>query len=294
MRKLAIALLWSGVSVAAIHAEPPRAIRETLEYLASLQTDGGGFRMRQVEPGKNAPPASLRATLAAVRAIKYFGGKPKRTDAVRRFVDRCYDPARAAFADVPGEKVDVFSTAIGLMAVVDLQMPKEKYRGAWQYLQRSAKSFEDIRIAAAAVESWRRKGDYRDWIAAIRKLANPDGTYGKGDGQATATASAVVALLRLGAEVPNRERILAVLRNGQQLNGGFGKGTTPTDAELGSTYRVMRAFHMLEASPAEPEQVRSFVEKCRNEDGGYGPAPAEPSTAATTYFAAIIHHWLKQ
>jgi hypothetical protein len=50
---------------------------------------------------------------------------------------------------------------------------------------------------------------------------------------------------------------------------------------------------MLKAQPKHAEGVRSFVAKCRNADGGYGVAPAQPSSVNATYYAGSILHWLK-
>ena len=35
----------------------------------------------------------------------------------------------------------------------------------------------------------------------------------------------------------------------------------------------------------------TFVGRCRNPDGGYGPTPGKPSTASATYNASIVLHW---
>ena len=76
--------------------------------------------------------------------------------AVSSFVMSCHDKASGGFADVPGGKPDVASTAVGLMALVDLKMKTEKYEDeALFYLSDHAKTFEEIRIAVAAVEKQR-------------------------------------------------------------------------------------------------------------------------------------------
>ena len=54
----------------------------------------------------------------------------------------------------------------------------------------------------------------------------------------------------------------------------------------------MRCFMMLKEKPARVEALRTYIAKCRNADGGYGVAPAEPSTVSGTYYAAIIRKWL--
>src|SRR5437868_7824835 len=49
----------------------------------------------------------LRATAAALRAIKYFKGEPRDTRANAAFVHNCFDSAGGGFADQPGGKPDV-------------------------------------------------------------------------------------------------------------------------------------------------------------------------------------------
>ena len=63
-------------------------------------------------------------------------------------------------------------------------------------------------------------------------------------------------------------------------------------ADLETTYRVMRTYHMLKGKPAREKDLRAFVATCRNKDGGYGVVPGVPSAAGSTYFASIVLHWL--
>ena len=103
---------------------------------------------------------------------------------------------------------------------------------------------------------------------------------------------AVVTILRLGSMPKDIAVVLKALKNGQRASGGFGKEDDENAADLESTYRVMRCFMMLKAQPDRVEGLRTFVAKCRNEDGGYGVAPGEPSSVSGTYYAATIRHWL--
>jgi prenyltransferase beta subunit len=181
------------------------------------------------------------------------------------------------------------------MAVVELKMPIEKYaQGASKYLSDNAKSFEEIRIAAAGFEAIKKKAPQEGrWIAQVLHLQNKDASFGKELGMARDTASSVVTLLRLGAVPANAEQCLKVLKAGQRQSGGWGKADSEIASDLDSTYRVMRCFVMLKAKPTNVEGVRSFVAKCRNPDGGYAVAPGQPSSVGGTYFAASITHWLK-
>src|SRR5207237_94683 len=144
-----------------------------------------------------------------------------------------------------------------------------RFRAATRFLDEHAKTFAEIRMAAAAYEAIRqRPAKAAKWIAEVEKLRNPDGTFGSGRGVARETGSAVVTLLRLGAKVDDREAVLKTLRAGQRKDGGFGKADAD-GSDLETCYRVTRAFHMLKAKPADPEALRDFIARCRNTDGGY-------------------------
>src|SRR5207244_8261738 len=97
--------------------EPAQA-KQTGDFLRKLQTPSGGFQPAPAKPG-SAPSASLRATLAAVRALHYLGGEVPDRTACSTFVDKCFDPQTGAFSDTPAGKADVIVTALGVMAVVD-------------------------------------------------------------------------------------------------------------------------------------------------------------------------------
>jgi prenyltransferase beta subunit len=238
-------------------------------------------------------PSSLRATSAAVRALKYFGGAVPDRQASANFVKSCFDKESGGFADKPGGKPDVTLTAVGLMAVVELKMPVEEYEPAAQrFLSKHVKTFEDIRIAVAGLEAVGKKAiDNAAWIAKVKAMLNADDTVGKEGGNARDTGSAIVALLRMGAKVETMGAVLKLLNGGQQKSGGWNKDDEQADLE--TTYRVMRAFHMLKTKPAGAAQVRAFVARCCNADGGYGIRPGAPSAVGPTYFASIILHWLK-
>jgi hypothetical protein len=269
------------------------AKKGTIACVQKLQTSSSGFLPGP--PGKGVKP-TLRATSAGIRALKYLGGEVPNKAAATKFVTSCFDRDSGGFADVPGGKADVFSTAVGLMAVVELKMPLESYQEtAVKYLGQNCKSFEDIRIAVAGLEAIKQESPRTQaWLELIEKMRNPDGTYGKDLGQARDTGGAVVAVLRLNGKVTDRKQVLKILKEGQRLNGGYGKADSELASDLETTYRVMRAFVMLKDRPEDMEGIRSFVAKCRNEDGGYAVVPGQPSSVAGTYFAAIIRHWLEK
>jgi prenyltransferase beta subunit len=259
-------------------------------YLTKLQQKDGGFVQ---DAGKDR--SSLRATSSAIRAIKFFGGELPEASMVANFVKNCHDKASGGFADTPGGKPDVVTTAVGVMAVVSLKLPVEDYEtGALKYLAENVKSFEDIRIAAAALEALGKKTPPKEaWLDEVVKLRNPDGTFGKGPTAARETGGATVAVLRMGGKVPDLETVLKTLNAGQGPSGGFARAGADADADLETSYRIVRAFHMLNTKPEGADRLRTFIAKCQNPDGGYGVMPGKPSSVSGTYFAGILLSWLK-
>jgi hypothetical protein len=238
---------------------------------------------------------TLRATSSGVRTLHYLGGEVPNREAAIKFVESCYDLATGGFSDMPKGKPDVTTTAIGLMAVVELKMPKEKYaRDAIKYMTENAKGFDEIRIAAAGLESVKMASPRnKAWLEAVKVGGNGDETFGKGPGKARTTGSVVVTILRLGGKVDNVKGVLATLNEGQRKDGGWGKDTDAANSDLETTYRVMRCYMMLKATPANVDALRSFMSKCRNADGGYGVMPGQTSTVSGTYYVAIVQQWLK-
>jgi prenyltransferase beta subunit len=279
-------LLWS-VSAGG-KAQSPEQKKATVAWLQSLQKSGGGFA-----PDAKATEATLPATLAAIRALKYFGGELKNRQACEKFVHHCYDNDKGAFAATQGDKSDVRSTSLGLMAIAELKLPLEKYLvRPVTFLCVNAKSFEEIRIAAAAYEAVNTKCTLADdWLDSVQRMQNPDGTFGKDDPRARTTAAAVVTILRLGGKVFKQDEVLKTLKAAQRPDGGWGKDAAESD--LDATYLVMRAFVMLKARP-DTAACRTFIAKCRNADGSYGPQPGQPGTASATYYAGIVLYWLEQ
>ena len=272
------------------------ATKRTIAYVRKLQSSAtGGFIPMVPQPNMGVVP-TLRATSSAIRALHYLGGEIPNKQACIKFVESCWDEKAGAFRDLPEAKPDLFSTAVGLMAVTELGLPTEKYaKPAIQFLSENAKTFEDIRIAAAGLERLKATSPKNaDWLAAVKKMQNADGTFGKGPGQARDTGGASVTLLRLGGRIESAAGIIKTLNDGQRQNGGYGKDGDEIASDLETTYRVMRCYVMLKSKPGHVEGVRSFIAKCRNEDGGYGIAPGQPSSIGGTYFAAIVTHWLKQ
>jgi prenyltransferase beta subunit len=288
--RLLIPAVLLGLAPVGAAAQDPRAAEnaETLLYVLKLQDqETGGFKV--TPDGK----PSLRACNGAVKALKYLGGKavPNR-DKVAAFVMSCYDPTAGTFAE-PGGKPDVAITSIGVMAAAELGIPKEKYAKAMDYLKANVKSFEEARIAAAAVEAWGVKDcpfDLTPWFKIAAEHGAAKARDPK-DGGARETGSLVAMELRLGRDGINSGGVAEMLNAGQRDDGGWGKAGGQT-SDLESTYRVMRAFHLLKESPVHAAKVRAFVAKCRNADGGYGVTTGAVSSMSGVYYASIVSAWL--
>lgn len=277
-----------------------REIKERLgaiRFVHLLENPNGGFAS-----GPKDMQVSLKATSAAVRSLKYLTGKkaleaiphPKLTTA---YVLSCYDAKSGGFADAPGGKPDLYTTAVGIMAAVELEIPKDKYAKCMEYLKENAKSFEDVRIAGAAVEAWGVKEcgfDLKPWLDIAANQLGDDGTAGKDEAIPHETASVIALQLRLGVpgkQLKNSNKLDDVLQAGQWMDGGYGRaGAKGSDLE--STYRVMRAYILLKERPKDRDGMRAFIHKCRNPDGGFGVKPGDASTVAGTYFATIIVKWM--
>src|SRR5262245_49287750 len=160
MTRLCLAALAALFVLASARAQTPEEKKVTIAYLRSLQTGSGGFLPTRPSPtaGRIDKP-SPRATSSGLRALKYFGGEVPDRAACARFVEGCFDRATGGFFDTPPQlKPDVFTTAVGLMAVVELKLPADRYTGpAVKYLGENAKGFEEVRIAAAGLESVQKR-----------------------------------------------------------------------------------------------------------------------------------------
>ena len=260
--------------------------RATLAYLRGLQTASGAFR-----PVAGKEP-SLRATVAAVRALGYFGGETPRAGAVSEYLLSCVDPKTGGFADTPGGKPDPVVTSVALMGMAALKLDAPKVRDrAVSWMVANARGFEPIRMAAAGLEAASAKGERNaEWIAALLKEQNKDGTFGTGSALAGDTGGKVACLLRLGANLSDdqKDAIIKALDKAQNRDGGFGAD----QSDLGVTYRILRTYHMLGRKPARTDDLVAFLAKHRNKDGGYGVAPGQPSSASGCYMVGIITKWL--
>lgn len=263
--------------------------KETVAFLHSLSLEDGGFRSA---PGESGP--NLRATSSCIRALKYFGGKARDPEKSKSFILSCWNPEEGGFSDVPRGKLSPVSTAVGLMGVREFQqVPQTMATKAVRFLEENARGFEDIRMAAASLESLgiSSKANGR-WLQEVKKQARADGVFGTPEDEIRATGGAAACWLRLGGKLPDAGMVIRLLKNGQNEDGAYSKSKN-VDSDLETSYRVVRSLHMLKEQPARKDALIHFISRCRNRDGGYGVAPGMSSTASGTYFAGILLHWLE-
>jgi hypothetical protein len=275
----------------------------TLKFIASLRDpETGAYAVDPPKEGEKLKP-SLRAVNGAVKSIKYLGGEVTDQEKLAKFIMSCYDEKTGSFAE-PGGKPDVAMTSIGVMAAAELSIPKEKYRKAMEYLGVNAKTFEEVRIAAAAVEAFGVKEcgiDLNPWVRAAEFELNliPEAQSRtrphESDGKARAVGSAAALPLRLGLQTPaiKPKSVLEQIRTGQRQDGGWAKrGAEVSDAE--STYRVMRCLMLMKEKPNDIDGLKKFLASCRRKDGGYGVDATAPSSLSGTYYFAVVTKWLKE
>ena len=291
MRYLPAVAIAAGVVVGARSApgQTPAELGQTARYVAAFQNPEGGFAPG---PGKGS---TLGATSSAIRTLGYVTGSAKDFPGAVAYVKACFDADSGGFAPIPGGKPDVGTSASGLMAIGALKLDPAPYADkATAYLGQNAKTFEEIRIAVAGLEAIAKTApDFGRWTAQVEADKNPDGTFGKGNAMARATGSVAVALLRMGVKFDDSREaaIVKALRDGQKTDGGWGEGDGPSD--LGSSYRIMRAFWMLKQKP-DLDNLRAYVARHRQSDGGYAAKPGGAAEPGPTYTCSIMSYWARQ
>lgn len=290
MFRIIVGLLVFILVPAFSSAQPVDAKAKTVEYVRSLyEPKLGAFK-----PTPDGKPG-LRATSAAIRTLKYLGADLPEKPTLTTFVLSCYDAKTGGFHE-PGGEPDVFTTAVGVMAAVELEIPRDKYSKSLPYLRENSRTFEDVRIAAAAVEAWGVKDcpfDLTLWIKAADEHVKKTIENPVVHGAARDIGSWAALKLRLGGQVFDPTVVFQVLHDGQRPDGAWSKAGAP-GSDLETTYRVMRALMLLKKSPKEPAKLRNFLRDCRNDDGGYGVTPDGDSNIAGTYYATIVSKWLDE
>jgi hypothetical protein len=260
-------------------------LAQTAAFAAAQQNEDGGFA---AAPGQ---PSTLGATNTAMRVLDYVGGTAVDPAGAARFVKSCKLPG-SGFAQTPGGKPDVMSTAVGLLAVGELRIAdRAMIDDAIAFLGANAKAFEEVRMSIAGLEAVEAASpDFPRWAKQIEAMRQPDGTFGTGAGKAFASGGAGAAFLRMKLPLEHRDAIVAAIKAGQRPEGAWSRDDGPPD--LSSSYRVMRALYMLKEKP-NVGKLMGYIERCRRPDGSYANTPEGQGSLGSTYFAAIILYWLR-
>jgi len=181
---------------------------------------------------------------------------------------------------------------------MELGVPKEKIARAMDYLKENARTFEEVRIGAAAVEAWGVKDcpfKLDEWQGiANKELGTKLPTINSGGARMIGSITAFTLRLGLRKETDSKpEAIARLLDRGQLADGGWCKeGEKSSDIE--TTYRVMRAYTLLKEKPKDSKKLREFIQSHRNKDGGYATKPGDKSSMSGVYYATIITYWLDE
>ncbi|MHB1561746.1 MAG: prenyltransferase/squalene oxidase repeat-containing protein, partial [Isosphaeraceae bacterium] len=286
---IAFILLAAGAAWAApeLRAQTPAEMAQTAAFAASHQNEDGGFSDQAV-----GQPSTLGATNAGLRVLRHVGGSVPDILGCVKFVRSCRVPG-GGFSSRPGGKPDVITTAIGLLAASELKIDDpEMIRESVAYLGRNARTFEEVRMAAAGLEAIGvASPDGSRWYHQILAMRNPQGTFGTGAGISFATGGSAAAILRLGMPLEHRPALVKAILAGQTPEGGFSKdGGTP---DLSSSYRIVRALYMMRERP-DLDKLLGFVARCRKSDGSYSATPDGKGSLGGTYLGTILIYWSRQ
>lgn len=262
-------------------------LAQTAKFIAAHQNVDGGFAAQAV-----GQPSSLSATHSALKALKHVGGSVPDILGCVRYVNSCRVPG-GGFSQTPGGKPDVVTTALGLMAAVELKITDtDMIRESVAYLGRTARSFEEVRMSAAAMESIGvYSPDTPRWFGQLQAMRNPEGSFGTGPAVPFVTGGVAAAILRLGMPLEHRDAIVKAIKAGQRPEGGWSKDDGPPD--LSSTYRIMRAMYMMHERP-DTDRLLAFVARCRKSDGSYSNTPDGEGNLGGTYLGTILVYWTRQ
>ena len=214
-------------------AQSPGDFAQTAAYAAAHQNEDGGFAAL---PGQ---PSTLGATNTGLRVLDYVGGSVADLAGCIRFVRSC-KVRDSGFAQTPGGKPDVVTTAIGLLAAAELKIAdRMMIDDAIAYFSTNAKTFEEVRMSIAGLEGvGSLSPDFPRWADQIEGMRQPDGSFGEGASKAFESGGAGAAILRMGMNLDKRDAVIAAIKAGQRGEGGWSKDDGPAD--LSSSYRVMR------------------------------------------------------
>ena len=280
------ALGTASIATTTVTAQTPAEMAQTAAYAAAHQNKDGGFA------AKVGQPSSLGTTHSALKILKYVGGSVPDVLACVDYVNSCRVKG-GGFSQTPGGKPDVVTTALGLMAAAELKIhDPEMIREAVAYFGKNARTFEEVRMSAAGMESTGLYStDTPRWHRQLEGMRNGEGSFGSGAAVPFTTGGVAAAILRLGLPLEHRDAIVRAIKNGQRPEGGWSKDDGPPD--LSSSYRIMRAMYMMHEAP-DLDRLLGYVARCRKPDGSYSNVPGGEGNLGGTYLGAVITYWSRQ
>jgi prenyltransferase beta subunit len=273
----------------------------TLKWIDSLRDPAtGAWAVTPAKDGEKLKP-SLRACNGAVKAMRHLGAEPTDLDKVKKFVLGCYDEKTGAFSE-PGGKPDASITSIGIITAIEVGIDKKKIEKAAEYIKSECKTFEDVRLAGAAIEAW-GVPDFGRAPDAWLKLGDPELKIvlsrldeKKLTGDARGLAGIEVFRMRINDfMMPEKawKQDVGIFKNEQRADGGWGKYEQKT-SDLETTYRVMRCYKMMKDQAPEPKKLAAFIAACRKPDGSYGVEPKADASMSGVYYAVTIQKWMAE
>ncbi len=281
-----LAALGAAWTASTSKAQTPAEMAQTAAYAAAHQNKDGGFAP------KVGQPSSLGSTNHGLRVLRHVGGSVPDILACVNYVKSCRVKG-AGFSPTPGGKPDVVTTGLGLLAASELKIADpDMIREAVAFLGKNARSFEEVRMAAAGLEAIGvYSPDAPRWLHQIEGMRNPDGAFGTGPAAPFTTGGCAAAILRLGYPLEHRDAVVSAIKAGQRPEGAWSKDDGPPD--LSSSYRIMRAMFMLHERP-DIDRLLAFVARCRKSDGSYSATPDGEGNLGGAYLGTIIIHWSRQ
>lgn len=226
-------------------AGTPINITSAAEYLHSLETVDGGFRLKPTSTVR-----SLMGTYYAVYGLSLLGHVPAYSSTTLNYV--LNPSSRDGYGGTPGEVPSLRETFDAVYA----QMLMGNYPS-------------DVQGITDYIESYR----------------NPDGGFGLTGSFTESTLRVAETYNLLGIPFPNPSETISFLKGLQLPNGGFVKFPGDTTAYIVSTYRAIRALEILGSHPDDVSGAISFIQGIQNGDGGFGGFLGDTSDVTSTYRA---------
>ncbi|WP_435015536.1 prenyltransferase/squalene oxidase repeat-containing protein [Tundrisphaera sp. TA3] len=265
-------------------------------YLATLARPGGGYAW------DSQAEAHLTPTFAAIGIHHLLGVDPPDRDALAEFV-RTHHPERLKKLEQERREFTYLQIQALAWLGADASSFRDQVRG-WtrpkpylpQYEKHRYPVFRSQLTAFTCRELLGLPIDeltpaFVPYLDARRRengsFNNTPASDG-GDGHVMNTWWGLRALRILGRSAEKRDETVAWLRACQLPGGGF---TYRPGADIGGvddgayTRAAVRALHLLNAAPADPQQCLAYLASLWNDDGGAGDRPGWPSNPSATYQA---------